>query len=123
MSQLSSQTDPINISTVAKRVGVTRQSLYNNDLADVVAEFAALQRKNFSETMAAASRRRPLEDRIEALTQENEELKRKLDGWIERWVAIEYNARMLGIDSDALFAALPKPQREVLRAPSQRPGK
>jgi hypothetical protein len=122
MSTLSPQTHPIRLSAVAQRVGVTRQSLYNNDLADVVREFAELQRENFSETVAAAARRRPLEDRIEALTCENEELKRKLDGWVERWVAVEYNARMLGIDPDALFAPLPKPRREDLRARSGKKG-
>jgi hypothetical protein len=114
MGKLSPKTDPINILRLARRLGVTRQALYNNDLQAVVAEYAELQRKNFSAEVEAAVRRRPLEERIQALKKENEELRRKLDGWIERWVTVEYNARLLGKNADKLFEPIPPPQRKAL---------
>jgi len=86
----------------------------NNDLQTVVADYAELQRKNFSTEVEAAVLRRPLEERIQTLEKENEDLRRKLDGWIERWVTVEYNARLLGKDADKLFAPIQPPQRKTL---------
>lgn len=114
MLKLSPKTDRINILRLAQRLKVTRQALYNNDLQDVVSEYAELQRKNFSAEVEAAVLRRPLEERIEALERENDDLHRKLDGWIERWVTVEYNARMLGKDADKLFLPIQPPQRKTL---------
>ncbi len=114
MVNLSPKTDPINILRLARRLRVTRQALYNNDLQAVVAEYAELQRKNFSAEVAAAVLRRPLEQRIEALERANQDLRRKLDGWIERWVTVEYNARLLGKDADKLFEPMQPPQRKAL---------
>lgn len=114
MVNLSPKTDPINILRLAKRLQVTRQALYNNELEAVVSEFAELQRKNFSAEVEAAVLRRPLEERIQALEKENEDLRRKLDGWIERWVTVEYNARLLGKDADQLFEPIQPPQRKTL---------
>ena len=117
MVNLSPKTDPINILRLAKRLQVTRQALYNNKLEAVVAGFAELQRKNFSTEVEAAVLRRPLEERIRTLEKENEDLRRKLDGWIERWVAVEYNARLLGKDADKLFEPIQPPQRKTLAFP------
>src|SRR5713101_6708782 len=86
----------------------------NNDLQTVVADYAELQRKNFSTEVEAAVLRRPLEQRIQALEKENEDLRRKLDGWVERWVTVEYNARLLGKDADKLFEPIQPPQRKTL---------
>jgi hypothetical protein len=114
MVKLSPKTDRINLLRLARRLKVTRQALYNNSLQGVVLEYAELQRKNFSAEVEAAVRRRPLEERIQALEKENEELRRKLDGWIERWVTVEYNARLLGKDADKLFEPIQPPQRKAL---------
>jgi hypothetical protein len=114
MTNLSPQTDPINMLRLAKRLKVTRQALYNNDLGHVVAEYAELQRKNFSTAVAAASLRRPLEGRIRELEKENAELRQKLDGRIERWVTVEYNARLFGKNADKLFEPIPPPPRKTL---------
>jgi hypothetical protein len=123
MVKLSPKTDRINLLKLAQRLKVTRQALYNNDLQTAVTEYAELQRKNFSTEVEAAVLRRPLEDRIEALEKENEELRRKLDGWIERWVTIEYNARLLGKDADKLFQPMQPPQRKMLAfARGRKPG-
>jgi hypothetical protein len=114
MVNLSPKTDVINISNLAKRIGVTRQAIYDNKLQDKIIKFAELQRKNFSINKEAAILRRPLEERIEILQKQNEELEKKLDGWIERWVAVEYNARLYGWNADLLFAPIPLPLRKTL---------
>jgi hypothetical protein len=114
MVKLSPKTDRINLMRLAQRLKVTRQALYNNNLQAVIAEHAELQRKTFATEVEAAALRRPLEERIQALEKENEDLRRKLDGWIERWVTVEYNARMLGKDADKLFLPIQPPQRKTL---------
>lgn len=116
MGDRSPKTDPINVSTLAARLRVTRKSIYNNNLKTVIREHAELQRRHFCDGLqtATASKRRPLEERIRTLEKENEQLRRKLDGWIERWAAVEYHARINGINADLLFAPIPLPQRNVL---------
>lgn len=110
-SVLSPDTHPINIMRLSKALGVTRQSLYDNGLKEIVDEHRSLQRSNSSRQNEKAIIRRPLEERIKALSQEVKELYRKIDGWIERWAAVEYNARMLGIDPDLIFAPISPPDR------------
>ncbi len=110
----SPKTNPINMLRLAKRIGVTRKSLYNNGLRDKVLEFAEIQRNKFSTVVGKTASRRPLEARIATLEKEKEELRRLLDGWIERWAAVEYNAKLYGIDADLLFAPITPPQRKVL---------
>lgn len=114
MVNFSPETDPINVSTLARKIGVTRQAIYNNLLEETISEFAEMQRKNFSIKSEAAAIRRPLEERLESLKRENVELQKKLDGWIEKWASIEYNAKMHGWDADKLFAPMPEPQRRTL---------
>ncbi len=114
MVKLSPKTDRINILRLAQRLKVTRQALYNNDLQAVITEYAELQRKNFTTEVEAAVLRRPLEERIQALETENKDLRGKLDGWLERWVTVEYNARLLGKDADKLFEPIQPPQRKTL---------
>jgi hypothetical protein len=80
----SPKTNPINMLRLAKRIGVTRKSLYNNGLRDKVLEFAEIQRNKFSPAVGKTASRRPLEARIATLEKEKEELRRLLDGWIER---------------------------------------
>jgi len=111
MVNLSPKTDPINVSSVAKRVGVTRQAIYDNNLKAAIDEHSELQRANASVVTEAAALRRPLEMRLAEQKKENEELQRKLDGWIERWVTVEYNARMGAQHPDDLFAPMPMPSR------------
>jgi transposase-like protein len=114
MVHLSPRTDPINVLSLARRLGVSRQAIYDNGLKPAVDEHAALQRANFSTSVEAASQRRPLEQRVAALEQEKRELQQALDGWIERWVTVEYNARMHNYDADQLFAPMPPPARKTL---------
>lgn len=115
MVGLSPKECPITISSVAKRLKISRQTLYSHDLKKVVEEFASIQRENFDEVDEASIKRRSLEERLKALEQENNVLSEKLDSYIERWVAIEYNSRMLGIDPDELFVSAPKPLRSIVR--------
>jgi hypothetical protein len=115
MVDRSPKTDPINVSTLAARLRVTRKSIYNNNLKTVIHEHAELQRQHFCDGLpTTASKRRSLEESIRTLEKENEQLRRKLDGWIERWAAVEYHARINGINADLLFAPIPFPQRNVL---------
>lgn len=114
MVNLSPETDPINVSTLARKLGVTRQAIYNNSLEETISEFAEMQRKNFSIKSEEAAIRRPLEDRLASLKKENAELQKRLDGWIEKWATIEYNAKMYGWDADKLFAPMSEPQRKTL---------
>lgn len=111
-SALPPDTHPINISTLAKMLGVTRQAIYNNGLSKSVAEHKAIQQQKFSPRAKAAVLRKTWEERIASLEQEVESLKRIRDGWIERWATVEYNARMLGIDADKIFATIPPPHRK-----------
>jgi uncharacterized protein YceH (UPF0502 family) len=111
MATLSPKTDPINVSNLSKRLGVTRQAIYNNGLEKDVAEYAELQRTNFSASVEAVATRRPLEERIAHLEKELAEFRERIDGWIEKWATVEYNAKMLGIDADQLFAPMPPPER------------
>ena len=108
MVNLSPETDLINVSTLARRIGVTRQAIYNNSLEEASTGFEEMQRKNFSIKSEEAAIRRPLEDRLESLKKENAELQKKLDGWIEKWATIEYNAKMHGWDANKLFAQMPR---------------
>lgn len=114
MVQLSPKTDPINMASLARALVVTRQALYDNKLKPVVAEYAKLQRTNFSAKVEAVSLRRPLEQRVAELERDKLEMQQALDGWIERWAAVEHNARMHGYDADLLFAPMPPPVRKTL---------
>ncbi|SMF20797.1 hypothetical protein [Desulfovibrio gilichinskyi] len=115
MSNLSPKTDPISISSLADRLKVSRQSIYSNKFKPLVDEFAELQRSNYNQNIEVGIKRKPLEKRIEDLEKENADLKARLDNYIERWVAIEYNARMMGINADDLFVVAPKPLRSIRR--------
>jgi len=114
MVNLSPKTHPINVSTLSKRIGVTRQAIYNNALLDEIRKHSESQRKNCSEASEITALRRPLEERLALLEQENNGLRNKLDGWIQRWVEVEYNAKMHGYDADLLFASMPLPLRKTL---------
>jgi hypothetical protein len=120
---LSPETHPINISRLAKELGVTRQSIYDNELEKVVDEHKALQHKNFSIQKESVVLRKPLEERIASMEEEILDLRRKLDGWIERWVAVEYNARLLGLDADKIFAPMSPPDRMLVNVGSGKNGK
>ncbi|HEX8131597.1 MAG TPA: hypothetical protein VF527_21050 [Pyrinomonadaceae bacterium] len=105
---------PINVTSIVKAVGISRQSIYDNELDRVIAEHANLQRTNFELNTEAKILRRPFEDRIATLEVEKKELLQKLDGWVERWAAVEYNAKLHGYDADKLFAPIPLPLRKTL---------
>ncbi len=115
MSSLSPGECPINISSLARRLGVSRQTLYSNGVADFISEFSELQKSNFDKDVESAVRRASYEERIGLLEFENKKLRERLDNYVERWVAVEYNARMLGVDPDELFKSIAKPSRKIAR--------
>lgn len=112
---LSPATQPINISTLARKLGVTRQAIYSNNLEGAIDEHRALQHKTFSIQREALALRKPLEKRIMCMEEELLDLRQKIDGWIERWATVEYNARMLGLEADKIFAQMPPPDRMLMR--------
>lgn len=104
----------INVSNLARRLKISRTSIYDNGLGQEVEDFAALQLSNDKVNTEAAVLRRPLEERIKSLEKTIEELWEKLDGWIQRWAEVEYNAKLYGYDPDRLFAPIPPPIRKTI---------
>lgn len=111
---LSPEAYPINISRLARELGVTRQAIYSNELKAPIDEHREIQRKNFSVKKEGLALRRPLEERIACMEEELLDMRQKIDGWIERWATVEYNARMLGLDADRIFAPMPPPDRMLV---------
>lgn len=109
-ASLSPETHPINLARLANKLKVSRQALYDNDVDEEVDRYKKLQRRNFSSSLSTPERKTK-DEQIVALNELVISMQQQLDGWIERWVAVEYNARMLGIDPDQIFAPLPEPQR------------
>jgi hypothetical protein len=120
MVNLDPKTNAINVSSVSRRTRLSRQALYANGLLAQIRAHADLQRENFSSEAPKHVERRTAQERIAKLEQENVALQKKIDGWIERWVAFEYNARMQGVDPDKIFAPLPAPLRSQLVFTSRR---
>lgn len=116
-TNLSPKTHPINVSRLAVALVVSRQALLNNGFSkETLAEYATLQQKNFSGGEEKIARRSD-EERIASQEKMLEEFRRKLDGWIERWATVEYNAKIHGIDVDKiLLTRMPPPDRERIRA-------
>lgn len=109
-ASLSSETHSINIARLANKLKVSRQALYDNDLDEEIGRYKKLQSKNFSDDQSTPDRKSK-DQQIADLNEQLIGMQQKLDGWIEKWVAVEYNARMLGINPDEIFAPLPAVQR------------
>jgi hypothetical protein len=109
-TKLSPETHPINLARLAKELVVSRQALYDNGMDKEIDRYRSLQRKNFSPDQSTPNRK-SADQQIADLKEQVAGMQRQLDGWIERWAAVEYNARMLGVDPDEIFAPLPDPQR------------
>jgi hypothetical protein len=112
-ASLSPKSHPINMSRLAHELGITRQALYDNGLKPILFEHKDLQAQRFSDAQEAVVQRRSLEERLAAQKEEILKLHRIIDSWIERWATVEYNAKMVGIDADKLFAPLPPPSRSL----------
>lgn len=109
-ASLSPETHPINLARLANKLKVSRQALYDNDLDEEIDRYKKLQRKNFSDNQSTPDRKSK-DQQIADLKEQVTGMQQRLDGWIEKWVTIEYNARMLGINPDEIFAPLPAPRR------------
>ena len=116
MVNLSPRIAPISVSALAQRLEISRQTIYSNDLHVMIYEFAELQKTQVGEQNEVAQKRRWLEARIDALEKENDELKMRLESYLERWAAVEHNARMFGVDADDLFLTPSKPLRNISRS-------
>lgn len=120
-ANLSPETHPINLTRLANRLKVSRQALYDNDLDKEIDRYKKLRHKNFTDTQSTPERKSK-DQQIADLKEQVIGMQQKLDAWIEKWVTVEYNARMLGVDPDQIFAPLPAPQRGGL-GEVQREGK
>lgn len=109
-ASLSPETHPINLARLANKLKVSRQALYDNDLDEEIERYKRLQRKNFSDGQSTPERKSK-DQQIADLKEQLIGMQQKLDGWIEKWVAVEYNARLLGINPDEIFGPLPDPRR------------
>jgi hypothetical protein len=118
-TKLSPETHPINLARLAQELVVSRQALYDNGLDKELGRYEKLQSKNFSRNQSTPNRKSS-DQQIADLKEQVTDLQQKLDGWIERWAAVEYNARMLGIDPNEIFAPLPPPGRGPGRIHSQK---
>lgn len=118
-SNLSPKTHPISVSELSKELNVSRQALYDNKLDKEINRYKDAQRKSFSAKQSPLPQK-PLDQRVAELQNEVKNLQQKLDSWIERWAAVEYNARILGIDPDEIFAPIPNPQRGAMSVGSKR---
>lgn len=114
MVNLDPKKNPINVSSVSRRTQLSRQALYANDLLSQIRSHADLQRETFHCKDAKEIERQTAQERITRLELEILELQKKIDGWLERWVAVEYNAKMQGVDPDKIFASIPAPLRSQL---------
>lgn len=110
----SPETAPINVARLANKLKVSRQSIYNNKLNETIEKYEKIQRENFGTESESAKKRRLADERIAELKRQIEDLQKQLDGWIECWVTIDYNAKMHGWDMDLLLIPLEKPMRKTL---------
>lgn len=106
--------DRINVWNLAHRLKISRMAIYDNGLEQEVKDFAGLQRSNDKVNTEAAALRRPLEVRIKELEKKVKELVKQIDGYIQRWITVEHNAKMHGYDPDRLFAPVPPSLRKTL---------
>jgi hypothetical protein len=118
-AQLSPQTHPITLARLSRKLRVSRQALYSNGIPQELDKYKALQHRSFP-TSPHAPNRKSADQQIKGLKEQITSMQQKLDGWIEKWVAVEYNARMLGIDPDQIFAQLPGPHRTSVRQYNRR---
>ncbi|HEV7744192.1 MAG TPA: hypothetical protein VGO56_04270 [Pyrinomonadaceae bacterium] len=109
-ANLSPATHPINLTRLSNKLNVSRQALYGNDLNKEIDRYKKLQHKNFFVTQSTPERKSK-DQQIADLNEQVTRMQEQLDGWIEKWVTVEYNARMLGIDPDQIFAVLSGPDR------------
>jgi hypothetical protein len=109
-SKLSPETHPINLARLANKLKVSRQALYDNDLGEEIERYKTLQRKNFSGNHSTPERKTK-DQQISDLNEQLIGMQQRQDAWIQKWVAVEYNARMLGLNPDEIFAPLPAVQR------------
>lgn len=109
-ASLSPETHPISLVRLANKLKISRQALYDNDLDEEIDRYKKLQRRNFPDNQSKPERKSN-DEQIADLKGQVTDMQEKLDGWIEKWVTVEYNARMLGINPDDIFAPLPNQQR------------
>jgi len=102
---------------LVKFSGFSRQTLWAKET--IRARFDALKRARRSKAPARPIVR-TIDERIEKYEVEIQRLKAIINKYDELWARIEYNARVMGVDTDALRRPLRPLAREVTRRPRRR---
>lgn len=102
---------------LVKFFGFSRQTLWAKET--IKARFDALKRARRSKAPARPVVR-TIDERIEKYEVEIQRLKAIINKYDELWARIEYNARVMGVDTDALRRPLRPLAREVTRRPRRR---
>lgn len=106
---------------LAARLGVSRQAVATKpELQEAYRRAQERLRNpppNASDPVVAT--RRSYEQRIAQLEAELARLREERDGWIQRWMQVEHNCRLHGVDPDQIFAPVPAPDRRLPRGPSR----
>lgn len=104
---------PLTWANLAKRLEVSRQAIERKPEITAAYHAAKANLAKFGEDHAKPENvvRRSFDERIRAMNAEQTLLRRQLDGWLEKWMTIEYNARTSGVNMDRLLAPVPKPDR------------
>lgn len=114
----ASPNEPLTWDALAKRVGVSRQAVATKPAITAAFCEAKENIRKFSGDYFSPEKihRRNVAEQIDELKQTIADLTRERDGWIERWVQVEANARKHAIDADILFQPVVKPDRARIGA-------
>lgn len=113
---------PITVKAVAKRLGISRTTLYKYGLQQVI-ERAARDREASATDTPAAAERRAYSARLMALQEQCRLLQEQNRGLVAQIQIIEGNMGRLGLDPEELYRPLVKPLRHRSRAGGGRGGR
>ena len=110
--------EPLTWDALAKRVGVSRQAVATKSVITAAFSEAKEKIRGFSADYFSPEKvhRRDVDERIQEMEKTIKDLTRERDGWIERWVQVEANARANSLNADLLFQPVPKPDRARIGA-------
>lgn len=102
---------PLSTLAVAKSIGHDRRVLKKYGLDAVIA--AADKRAARDAKRSRDTRRRSLEERVDAATLEVDKLEKQVHSLLARLALIEANAKRIGIDPEELYRPVAPPDRRV----------
>lgn len=112
---------PLSTLAVAKSIGHDRRVLKKYGLDVVIA--AADKRAGRDAKRGRDTRRRSLEERVDAATSEVDKLEQQVHSLLARLALIEANAKRMGIDPEELYRPFAPPDRRVASIFGSRKGR